>query len=383
MPPRRKNAKQRRRRRHDTTSGAKWRSRYRQAGAPGSLAGAGKLRAALGRTRPSPGTLNKALAGEESYTLHRPVRYRFPRRQTVVSGPGDQLQCDLVDCSRYKSANDGVRYLFCCIDVFTKRAWVRPLISKRGTETAAAMAAILDSMAEPPLAVQSDKGSEMLAAPFQRLLKSRAVHFFTSQNDDIKCSVVERFQRTLQTMIHRHMTANRTRRFVHVLPALVATYNASYHRSIGMAPRDVTWANAEVVWDRLYSAVTKRRPRAKAPGGQGPLAVGDSVRLSKTRRQFAKGYTGHWSREVFTVDRVLDTTPLTYGVTDAAGEAIEGTFYGPELQGVKPPDYYDVEAILDSRRRRGRTEYLVKWAGYPSSFNSWETDVVRFNDVTA
>ena len=235
--PARKRKKADKKKKNKKADGAEWRSRYRKVGAPGSLAGAAKLRTALsGASRPSRRALNEALAAEESYTLHRPVRYRFPRRQTIVSGPGDQLQCDLVDCSGYKADNDGVRYLFCCIDVFTKRAWVRPLVTKRGAETAAAMATILDSMEAPPLAVQSDKGSEMLAAPFQRLLKSRAVHFFTSENDDVKCSVVERFQRTLQTMIHRHMTAARTRRFVDVLPGLVDSYNATYHRAIGMAP---------------------------------------------------------------------------------------------------------------------------------------------------
>ena len=36
---------------------------------------------------------------------------------------GEQLQCDLVDCSEYREANDGTRYLFCCIDVFSKYAW--------------------------------------------------------------------------------------------------------------------------------------------------------------------------------------------------------------------------------------------------------------------
>ena len=35
------------------------------------------------------------------------------------------------------------------------------------------------------------------AVAFQLLLKSRHIHFFTSKNDDIKCAVVECFQRTL------------------------------------------------------------------------------------------------------------------------------------------------------------------------------------------
>ena len=199
---------------------------------------------ALGR-RSASRAIGKALAAEESYTLHRPVRYHFSRWQTIMSGPGEQLQCDLVDCI--------TRYLFCCIDVFSKYAWARPLTSKRGTETAGAMQTILDDMQDgPPLAVQSDKGTKMCAVPFQRLLESRDIHFFTSENDDIKCAVVERFQRTLQGMIHRQMMANRTRHSVDVLLALLRTYNSTHHSAIGMALRAMNWAVAERVWECLY-----------------------------------------------------------------------------------------------------------------------------------
>src|SRR5258705_2383432 len=33
---------------------------------------------------------------------------------------------------------------------------------------------------------------------------------------------------------------------------------------------------------------------------------------------------------------------------------------------------YEVAKILDSRRRRGRTQYLISWKGYPTEDNSWE-----------
>ena len=349
------------------------RKRYRQPGMPGSLASAQSLRKALSPKRLA--VVARALEGEESYTLHRPVRYRFPRRPTVVAGPGQQLQCDLVDCSAYKQNNKGTRYLFCCIDVFSKYAWARPLQTKRGVETAGAMEEILAELNEPPLAVQSDKGSEMRAKPFQRVLSERGIRFFTSENDDIKASIIERFQKTLQTMIHRHMTATRSHAFVDVLPALLRNYNATYHSAIGMAPRAVTDANAEQVWLRLYGPDQKNMSR-KMTSIDRKLKRGDHVRLSKTRRQFAKGYTGHWSREIFLVTDILNTVPVTYRIMDVSGEDVSGTFYGPELQKITPPDYFDVEAVLDTRRKHGRTEYLVKWANYPASFNSWETDLI-------
>ena len=214
-----------------------------------------------------------------------------------MAGPGQQLQCDLVDCSAYKQNNKGTRYLFCCIDVFSKYAWARPLQTKRGVETAGAMEEILAELNEPPLAVESDKGSEMRAKPFQQVLSERGIRFFTSENDDIKASIIDRFQKTLQTMIHRHMTATRSHAFVDVLPALLRNYNATYHSAIGMAPRAVTDANAEQVWLRLYGPDQKKMSR-KITSIDSKLKRGDHVRLSKTRRQFAKGYTGHWSREI-------------------------------------------------------------------------------------
>jgi hypothetical protein len=45
------------------------------------------------------------------------------------------------------------------------------------------------------------------------------------------------------------------------------------------------------------------------------------------------------------------------------------------VQEVQDGDYFQVEDVLDRRRRKGRKggwEYLVKWAGYGHEHNSWE-----------
>ena len=306
------------------------------------------------------------LSGQESYTLHRRVKRRFPRRRVIVGGVGHQWQADLVDVSAYSKDNDAVRFLLTVTDVFSKFAWVRPLTSKTGAAVCAGFQSIISKKRKPSY-LSTDKGLEFRNGKVQSLFEQYDIKHFTSENDDIKASVVERFNQTLQTKLHRYMTGKHTRRYLDVLQSLVKSYNSTKHRSLGMAPQDVTHENSEIVWHTMYPYdeelwKTKNDSQLKAQ---------DYVRISKTRKTFQKGYLGQWSKEIFRVVRVNRTTPRTYNLEDMKGDEIRGTFYIQELQQIRPPTYHDVETILDRRVRRGQPEYLVRWVGYSKAFDSW------------
>ena len=68
---------------------------------------------------------------KDTYTLHKPVRYNFPRNRVIVTGIDDQWQADLVDISSLARFNKGYKFLLTCIDVFSKFAWVVPLKTRR------------------------------------------------------------------------------------------------------------------------------------------------------------------------------------------------------------------------------------------------------------
>ena len=65
-------------------------------------------------------------------------------------------------------------------------------------------------------------------------------------------------------------------------------YNDTYHRSIGMAPSEVTSTNQETVWQRLYGHESVGTPKFR---------VGDRVRISKAKRHFEKGYMANWTEK--------------------------------------------------------------------------------------
>ena len=332
--------------------------RYLVAKEPGSFGGADKLRRYS--SQPSK-DVSRWLMGQDAYTLHRLVRNRFRRRRTYAKGINDLFQADLVDMSAMARQNDGNRYLLTCIDVFSKRAWAVPLKNKSGETVKAAFEDIFKD--EIPNMLQTDKGTEFLNSTVQALFAQHNIKHYTSENEDIKAAVVERFNRTLKNKMWRYFTYAKTQKYIDVLDEMIESYNNTYHRSIGMAPNEVTLDNMQTVVERLYPI--KQKPVYK-------FEIGDKVRMSMGKRVFKRGYMQGWTDEIFTVSERYPTDPATYGVRDYGGEDIKGKFYAQELQKVtKADDVYEVEEVVKTRKRAGRVEYFVKWKGYPSKFNSW------------
>lgn len=141
------------------------------------------------------------------------------------------------------------------------------------------------------------------------------------------------------------------------------TYNTkSRHRTIGMTPAQVSSGKIE---QQLLSGVYGRIKQA----GRGKLKIHVLVRISKFKAQFAKGYEGNWSTELFRVRKRQLTNPITYFLEDLEGQPIVGGFYEEELKLVQSAiqDVYLVEKVL----RRKVQQVLVKWLGFENRHNSW------------
>ena len=202
---------------------------------PGSYGGVQALSTAIGKSKK---LVKDWLQAQDTYTLHKSIRRKFPRRKTIVGGPNHQFQADLIDLQQFKKDNNGFSYLLTLIDVFSKFAYVVPLQNKNGNTLLDAFKNLFASGFKT-LSLQTDRGKEFINKKLQSFLKGKQVHFFVTQNDEIKASIVERFNRTLKDRMFRYLTHNETRRYIDVLPDFVETYNNTYHRSIKMSPINV------------------------------------------------------------------------------------------------------------------------------------------------
>ena len=151
---------------------------------------------------------------------------------------------------------------------------------------------------------------------------------------DLKAVFIERFNRTLLHINNKPMFINGDGNWVNILNDPVITYNNNIHSTINMTPVDASNNPDTVRYIRepasqIISISTKIKPKGKP--GYAQLKVGDYVRNVDKRNIFSKGYTSNWNRELFKVNEVLNTQPLTYKKEDMNGEIIEGKYYEQEL----------------------------------------------------
>ena len=240
---------------------------------PGSFSGA----AAFQRTMQNP-VAKKWLLTQDAYTLHKPVRRRFPRRKIIVAGPKQQFQANLIDFSRLQKYNDGYKFILVVIDVFSKYAYVECIKNKTSKIVIAAFSKILKRSGHFS-SLQTDLGSEFTNKTFQSWLKQHNVHFFTTHIHEIKASIAERFFRTIKEKLWHYLTHENKQKYIHVIQKLVHACNHTFHRSNQCSPAEVSPFNQKLVWLTSYGSLQPKTPKIK---------VGNRVRISMMRRRFEK-----------------------------------------------------------------------------------------------
>lgn len=293
--------------------------------------------------------------------LHREARRNFQTRKTNMRGINDTLQADLVEMIPYARQNNNMKYILVVINIFSKKAYAKPLKNKTGPEVTRAMKSILESLNHSIKHIHVDQGKEFYNKSMTTLMNSLGIDLYSTYTLK-KAAIVERFNRTLKNKMWKQFSVNGSYKWINILQNLIDDYNNTKHRTIKMKPNDVNRRNEKTLLKTVYNYKWNVSHRSEPK-----FKIGDQVRISKYKHMFEKGYTPNWTTEVFKVDKVYVTNPFTYRLVDLDAGEIKGTFYEPELQLAKHPDIYLVEKII---RQRG-DRFYVKWLGFDNSHNSW------------
>ncbi|CAP27572.1 Protein CBG07546 [Caenorhabditis briggsae] len=312
--------------------------------------------------------VKRFLNEQDVYTLHKPARKNFKSERVYVHNIDEQWQSDLVEMIPYAEENNDFKYLLTVIDCFSKYAWVIPLKTKTGKETASALQTIFKH--RKPQKMQTDNGKEYYNKEMKLLFKESDIRHFSTYSDK-KASIIERFNRTLKEKMWKMFTYQGDHKWTKILDKLVSGYNNHFHRGIKMTPIEASKTeNVQKVHDNLFPSkkLFEESPKSK-------FKIDDTVRITKYKAVFAKGYLPNWSTEMFKISEVHPGEVISYSIRDLADEEIKGKFYEEELTFFNNVnDEHKIESILKRRTRKGQKELFVKWYGYPDKFNSWIPD---------
>ena len=202
------------------------------------------------------------------------------------------------------------------IDVFSKYGWIRPLKDKKGETVTEAFKSIFKEGRKPQY-LWTDEGKEFYNKHLKELLDKHNITLYSTENEE-KSSVVERWNRTMKNKMWKMFTANNNTVYYDKLDGLVNEYNNTKHSSMKMTPAEASnKKNQAAVYFNLYGNL---KPSATKP----KYKLGDKVRISKYKRAvFGKGYTPNWTEEIFTVDKIQHTNPVTYKMKDSNNEEIK------------------------------------------------------------
>ncbi|GFW27224.1 putative uncharacterized transposon-derived protein F54H12.3 [Trichonephila clavipes] len=303
---------------------------------PGSFGGVKRLTEASGLKK---SRVKSFLSGEDCYSLHFPVRYKFHRRKTIAYGVNELWQSDLVDLQKLSRFNKGYRYILTIIDVMSRYLRVYAIKDKKADTITKIFSKIFKEV--KPKNIQTDKGSEFHNKTLSALFKKHKVHHYSTKSE-AKCAILERAHRTLQNRMYRVFTYRNSYKYLDILQHLVDSYNHSVHRSHGFAPANVTEADEPMIYKSLYNISSPIRFR---------FSVNDVVRISKARKVFKKGYLPGWTEETFTIYKRYPTNPPTYVLQDLSGKEIAGRFYEEELQKINKTsnDFWAIEKLFARR----------------------------------
>ncbi|XP_055388003.1 uncharacterized protein LOC129616405 [Condylostylus longicornis] len=231
-----------------------------------------KLHKALKNEKISQKKIEAWLRSQPAYTLHYPVKTKFPRNHYLVQKIDQLWEIDLCDLKMFKKYNDGYTFLLTVIDVFSK---------------------------------------------------------FPTIASTNKAAVIERFNRTLKEKMFKFFTESSSKRYIDILPQLVKSYNVSVHSTTKFRPAEVQPKHTTEIYNNFKKRF-KKDPKLFVD-----IFVGDLVRVRRKKATFEHGYTEKWTKEIFIVDKVINREPYPLFVLhDLKGKEINGRFYYQELQKV-------------------------------------------------
>ena len=262
----------------------------------------------------------------------------FPRRTYYAMAPNDIWQLDLVALNQ-KGDIGGVgsrggvhkeeginlqqgkgsgNYILNVIDVYSRRLESITIDSKSGESIMEGLKKLFVKMNGKPHKIQADQEKGLWAK--EKELNKIGINLYTVKNaydGTNSAPIVERVQRDQNNYMYKHEVDN-PNKSNKAISEFVANnfpkyHNERKHRTIQSTPNDAF--NGKTSTKDILSAVfnySEHKPQPKRNAHT--FAVSDKVYIPKpeSNREIERKGDDRWFREVHTIEKIINTNPLTY-----------------------------------------------------------------------
>ena len=274
------------------------------------------------------------LQKQKTYQVNK--QDKKPKYYTSIYAPYPLYNCqvDILVYDKYEV--DKYKYILCLVDTYSRYAVCKALTNRYNTTIVKTLTDMFKDIGVPE---RINCDNEFNTSQINSLWKKDNIQvYFSDPNEPFKNAIVERFNRTLRTLLQKFRTANNGKlKWYKYLDDLVYNYNHTLHSTIKETPYDVFTKNKK---SRQIINVIESRP----------FEIGDKVRIKWSKEVFDKGSEIGYSDEVYVIHKKYGDR---YILMDDKGVVLKRRYKPYELKRVSDIQTFDYLSHIVSRETHG------------------------------
>lgn len=203
------------------------------------------------------------LKKQENYQLTSDIN-KVVNKPIIEKRPNARWQIDLIDMTNYDK-NNKKKYIFNCVDVFSRKIWLRALKDKTAKLSRDALQNIIETADVKPDMIQTDNGGEFLGEFAEYCEENEIKHIFSTSYTPNDNAIVERSNKEVRKIIRAIMIENINTKWDTILPSVEENINNKYHSTIKTYPNNIWVNNTNKISIRnIPKTLIKNNPKLKA-----------------------------------------------------------------------------------------------------------------------
>ena len=243
------------------------------------------------------------LGHQEAEQIYKPhINPRKAKQGSITAYTINELwQMDIFSLFNFVDSfrKSEYKYALCCIDVFTRKAYVIPMKDKSTEAVVEAFETILnDNKEDTPKIIMSDQDSVFTSAAFEKILdKYQIILNLYIKGDHNALGIIDAYAKRLKLQLAKYILLNdHAIKWNQLLDKVVSNYNNTPNKSI-----DDIKPNEAHLKDNVETIFGINVFKKKGMNIESDLVRGDQVRIRILKNINTKSSSPQFSNELYTV----------------------------------------------------------------------------------